>query len=206
MNRIIKLLSSIFFFCWVKAARAQGAPQAVLEQITALKAYIITAEQGSKIAAQGLSSIRNIRNSEFELHRVYFSSLSTVNPAVKNMPQILEIINLQESFIKQFTMGLTRWQVSPWLHAQELESLGSFYKTLVEFGVGNINKLRKLLTDKDYKMTDGERIESIQQCQEIIINQDQLVEKLIASTDWVIIARRESYSVNEMVKKMHGTP
>lgn len=206
MNKIIKLLSSIFFFCWMKAARAQGAPQVVLEQITALKAYITTAERGSKIAAQGLSTIRDIRNEELQLHRVYFNSLSTVNPAVEDMPQILEIINQQESFIKQFTMGLARWQASPWLHAQELECLGSFYKYLVEFGVENINRLHKLIMDKDYEMTDGERIELIQQCQEIIKNQDQLVEKLISSTDWVIIARRESYRVNNIIKKMHGAP
>jgi hypothetical protein len=68
--------------------------KAMLEQITALKAYIVTAEKGYQIAEDGLHAIRDIKHVEFDLHSVYFGSLAVVNPAVRNMPQVGAIVRL----------------------------------------------------------------------------------------------------------------
>ena len=86
MKRIKQLIILSLFCVLTTNTRAQS-PQTMLDQIVALKALIATAQKGYQIAEDGLHSIRDIKNGEFNLHSAYYASLTAVNPAVKNMPQ-----------------------------------------------------------------------------------------------------------------------
>jgi hypothetical protein len=201
-----KILSAIFFFGWMRVARAQGAPQAILEQIVALKGYITTAEDGTKIAKMGLSAIQKIRNEEFQLHRVFFGSLETINPIARYTPEVFEIIQLQESLINMFGIALTRWQGSAWLHGQELSCAASFYRNVVQTSAKYTKDLHSLITEQDYKMTDGERVWDIQNLLDIVEDQDKLVKNFISSTDWLIDQRKREYQYTEKIKRLFKLP
>jgi hypothetical protein len=77
--------------CVLHLSTTAQSTSAMLDQIAALKGYIGTAEKGYKIAEDGLHTIGDIKNDEFNLHRVYFGSLSAFNPNVRYMPQIADI-------------------------------------------------------------------------------------------------------------------
>lgn len=86
MKRLIIL---IMFGILTTSTQAQSA---MLDQIAALKAYIVTAEKGYQIAEDGLHTIRDIKSGEFTLHSTHYASLSTVNPVVKNVVKQPEAI------------------------------------------------------------------------------------------------------------------
>jgi hypothetical protein len=195
-----RILSAIFFFGWMRVARAQGAPQAILEQIAALKAYITTVEDGSNIVEKGLSAIRDIRNIEFQKHQSFFSSLETVNPEIQGMPQILEMIDWQESSIDQLTTAMARWQASPWLHVTELACASDSYKKLVKIAMENVAILHELTNYKGYKMTDGERMQFIQQSLAMTKELDQGIAKFINSVDRIALDRQEYSKSIDLLK------
>jgi len=201
-----KILSAIFFFGWMRVARAQGAPQAVLEQITALKAYIATEEEGAKMVEQGLSAIRDIRNAEFEQHQTFFQSLQWVNPKIQNMSQLQEIVDRQESCIDQLNKGMARWQACPWLHVMDIRNARYFGNKLVSFTTEALENLYKLTTDPDYKMTDGERWEQIENCLNNIKYIDGAIAMLINSFDRIVLERQKSYESIDLVKDWYKLP
>lgn len=63
-------------------ARGQDATTTMLEQIAALKTYVRVAEKGYEATEKGLATIKFIRQGEFDLHTIFFHSLSVVNPAI----------------------------------------------------------------------------------------------------------------------------
>jgi hypothetical protein len=201
-----KILPAIFFFGWMRVARAQGASQANLEQIAALKAYISTVEEGSKIVQQGLFTIRDIRDKEFFLDGSFFRSFENVNPAVKDMPYILKVINRQQSFINYFGSRLAQWQISPWLSALELGNAGYFYKRMTHLMVQNLNNLRELITDQSYEMTDRERLQRIEQSLETLNNQRDLLDSFIDSMYALIVSRENYHDDVELLKKWYNLP
>src|ERR1700677_2007563 len=71
----------------------------MLEQLAALQAYIRVAEKGYTIAEQGLQTIGQIKNGEFNLHSTFYSSLKAVSPTVANMAEVAEIMSLEISLI-----------------------------------------------------------------------------------------------------------
>lgn len=201
-----KILSAIFFFGWMKLARAQGAPQAILEQISALKEYITTAEEGSYKVGKGLSFIRDIRNQEFQQHQSFFSSLETVNPEIQNMPQILQMVNRQESVIDQLNKAMARWQACPWLHVMEISNARYFNNKLMEYTTENLKYLHHLITSQQYKMTDGERLKEIESLLNNLKYVDDAVAMLINSFDRIVLERQKSYETIDFIKDWYKLP
>jgi hypothetical protein len=74
----------------------------MLQQIAALQAYITVAEKGYSIAEQGLQTIGQIKNGEFNLHSAFVSSLKAVSPAVGNMAEVAEIIGWKSRLSSNF--------------------------------------------------------------------------------------------------------
>ena len=67
------------------------------QQLAALQVYESYLSKGYKIADQGLRATGKIKDGEFNLHQVFFSSLSTVSSAVQRDSRIADIVSLQIS-------------------------------------------------------------------------------------------------------------
>lgn len=201
-----KILSAIFFFGWMRIARAQGAPQAILEQIAALKGYIATAEEGSKIVGKGLSDIQYFRNTEFEEHKAFFNSFVIVNPGIQEIPPILKMMDRVESSIIQLNSAMTRWQTSPWLLAVEIGRTRYCSDILEKFIVKNLRLLHTLVANDGYKMMDGERLKLIEDLVKIFKDLDGTIAILINNYDRLVFERKEYYISNNFVKNMYNLP
>ncbi|RKE47177.1 hypothetical protein [Sphingobacterium detergens] len=72
----------------------------LIEQIAALKIYGGYLKKGYDIGKKGLGTISQIKNGEFNLHRDFFGSLSTVNPAIKKDPRVADIEQMQYTILE----------------------------------------------------------------------------------------------------------
>ncbi len=89
----------------------------LIEQIAALNMYRMKAVKGYNIAKGGLGSISNYLGNEYALHQQYYTHLRQVSPAVKNNPQVREILNWQREIVIttggiRKTAGLTQGERS----------------------------------------------------------------------------------------------
>ena len=173
------------------SAQFGSAVTTMLQQIAALQAYIQVAEKGYAMAENGIHTIRDIKNGEFNLHSVFFTSLSAVSPKVANMAEVAEITSLQASLVSQFSHKLTGYRQNGWLQAGEISYIGQVYTTLVNTTQAEITTLSSLLTDGDLIMTDGERLKAIRAIDEDTKQQYRFAQLFTNQADMLALQRQQ---------------
>src|SRR5688500_14766126 len=107
----IGIIMSFFCFAqtwdeWTQQKKTQI--KCLLQQIAANKVYIEYLQKGYSIANKGLTTIRNIKDGDFNLHRDFFGSLKTVNSKIKNAGKVAAIIAFQIRITKESKQSLER--------------------------------------------------------------------------------------------------
>ena len=78
----MKILFILFVLVSNQVHAQKPKHKRLIEQIAALQVYIGYAQQGYIIANKGLTTVRNIKNGDFNLHRDFLSSFKKVNPKI----------------------------------------------------------------------------------------------------------------------------
>src|SRR5882672_6465398 len=84
---------------WAQQKKTQK--KYLLQQIAALQVYIGYAKKGYNVVNNGLTTIRNIKNGDFNLHQNFFESLKQVNPKIRKYGKVADIIAYQVRIIKE---------------------------------------------------------------------------------------------------------
>src|ERR1035437_3065632 len=163
MKTLLSILIVLFTVCTCHAqtwdewfAQKKTQKKYLLQQIAALQTYMATAEKGYKIASDGIHTISNIKNGEFNLHSLFFNSLKTVNPKIKNAAIVAEIIAYQIAIVNKFK-NISKQN----LNSDELAFVGKVYSNVIAESLKDINALIEVITDNELQMTDDERIKRI---------------------------------------------
>jgi hypothetical protein len=164
MKKII--ITLIIFVCSIQL-KAQGLSnffsqseadiKYMLQQIADLQLYIGYAEKGYSIAQKGLTFIGDLKKGEFDLHSAFFSSLSAVNPSIKNYAKVADIISYQLSIISSFKKILQLKNMSP----AEISYLNTVYNNMSDACTKSLTDLINIITDNTYQMKDNERVARI---------------------------------------------
>ncbi len=157
----IRWLCFLVSFTLCGSVHAQADIQAMIKQIAKLEIYIIDLEKGYSIAKKGLTTIGEIRNGEFNLHSIFFSSLQSVNTSVARYSKIAEIISDQLAIVSNFKTLIKNLNNSGRLTTNEMNYIGSIYSNMSNECTKNLNELITVITDGKLEMTDDERIKRI---------------------------------------------
>ncbi len=131
--------------------------KSVARQIALLQLYIGWVEKGYKIAQVGLTTIGEIKKGEFNLHSVFFNSLSTVNPEIKRYSKVGIIISDEIFIVQNFKKILGAKNLTP----SEMSWLQTVYSNMLNVCTNSLNELMDVISDKGYRMQDAERIKRI---------------------------------------------
>ena len=163
MKKIFIILTFIFivtdshaqtFDEWFRQKKTQK--KYMLQQIAALQTYMAAAQRGYRIAGNGIRAISSIKNGEFNIHSLFFNSLKTVNPTIKNAAMVAEIIAYQIAIVKEFK-NINKQN----LNSNEVAYIGSVFSNVIAESLKDIDALTELITDNRLQMSDDERIERI---------------------------------------------
>jgi len=144
---------------WFKQKKTQR--KYLLQQIAALKVYLGYLKKGYDIASQGLTTIRNIKNGDFNLHRDFLGSLSLVNPKIKNYARIADIIALQTRIIKEVKETIRGMEEAGQLTPEEMNLSKRVFDNLLAEALKNIEELFLVITSGELEMKDDERLKRI---------------------------------------------
>lgn len=132
----------------------------LLQQIAANKVYIGYLQKGYSIANKGLTTIRSIKNGDFNLHHDFFESLNTVNPKIKNSGKVAAIIAFQIRITKESKQSLERIKAMSQFTRGELAHCTDVFDNLLEDCLKNIDELF-LVIGSELAMRDDERMKRI---------------------------------------------
>jgi hypothetical protein len=160
MKKIIVLL---LIACFIpEGLQAQDNQQKeLLLQIAALKVYIEYAQKGYSVVKKSLHFIGDVKKGELNLHEDYFSSLTKVNPKIKNYVKIAEIISMQIKIIKDYKRTLNQLHNDDLFHGDELDYIQRSFDRLLTNCNATLNELLEVTTDASLEMKDDQRIERI---------------------------------------------
>ncbi|HEY4062372.1 MAG TPA: hypothetical protein VGM30_10750 [Puia sp.] len=189
---------------FVPEVHAQGSTATMLEQIAALQTLIGSVEKGYRASEQGLATIRDIRQGEFDLHRTFFQSLSTVDTGVAQMPVVAAILQWRQAIGYAFETAMTRYHSSPWLQPPEKDYVQSVYEK-VEIVCGQDGEtMGALIRDSVVQMTDGERMRRLTKIGNRMRQRASLVQAFLVSTDLLINRRQQAGEYVGLLSKIYG--
>ena len=144
---------------WTQQKKTQK--KYLLQQIAALQVYIGYAKKGYNVADKGLTTIRNIKNGDFNLHRDFFGALKQVNPKIKKYAKVADIIAYQVRIIKETKKTLEGIRETSQFTPDELDYCKIVFDNLLEDCLKSIDELFLLITSGELEMKDDERIKRI---------------------------------------------
>lgn len=162
----------MFLLFWCGAVKAQGEEitqsddnarqlQYYLQQIAANAVMIKYIREGINIARFGLNTIYTIKNKEFNLHDLFFKALKLVNPKIKGLGTVIEIIARQARIVKIYKSAYQRMQESGQFTEAELEYTLSVFNRLLDEATHTMDELIKVISSNHYQFSDDERITRI---------------------------------------------
>ena len=133
----------------------------MLRQVALIQTYLEFVKDGYRIADQGLKTIGNISDGEFNLHRDFFGALKGINPKIGRYVKVADIVAMQIRLIGTQQKRLKRVRESGQFTEKELGYFVRVYTRLLDQSAGNIAELTRLLTAGDYTLPDKARLERI---------------------------------------------
>jgi len=198
------MLLAILLTWQMHAIRAQGMRKTMLEQLAALRGYIITAEQGYRIAEDGLHLVRDIKSGEFNLHQVFFQSLKTVDEGVLQYPALDRSYGLVAAIDKAFSQAMPVYASSKWLQPDELQYIQGLRQRVADQGRDDRAALQALTQSDALSMTDGERIGRIRAIVTALQARYSQVNSFLNGVTGLIYQRQKEQAFTETLKKWYG--
>lgn len=143
--------------------QAQEVQQLLLnvEKLTQLKNILEDLKKGYQIVSQGYSTVKNLSEGNFKLHDVFLDGLLEVSPTVRSYRRITDIIRAQVSLVKEYKAAYNRFAGSGHFSLEELKYIKSVFVNLFNQSVKNIEALTVVITAGGLRMSDDERLTSI---------------------------------------------
>ena len=193
-------LTGVLYCC--KGLHAQNVLVTGLEQLSALKGYIHTAEEGYRIVTDGLHLIGDVKGGEFDLHRIFFSSLKDVDQAVLHAPP--DAYAEAAATNRLLDQALKTYAASGWLQPEEGQYLTAVQQKVADEGRENIAALQMLVRDEALSMTDGERLQHIRDQQNEIHSRYVRVVAYMMGIGGLITGRAKEQAYTQTLKTWYG--
>lgn len=144
---------------WFRQKKTQK--KYLLQQIAALKVYAGYAQKGYEIASKGVNTVRKIKDGDFRLHKIFFSSLKGINPAISKYARIADIIAYQLLIIKESKRTLRATLDAKQFSTKEFDYCKRVLDHLLDECSRTMNDLIMVITQNKLEMSDEERIKNI---------------------------------------------
>jgi len=172
----------------------------LLEQLVALKMYAGYLKKGYDIVGTGISTVKDIKNGEFSLHSTFFSSLKSVNPAIRKNAKIASIISMQVAIIKTFKSIADNDE----LELSDNQHIVDVKDRVTDDCLVDMEELLLVITSGKLEMDDDERLERLDSIYERMRDKAAFVQSFTGEVTLLIHQRRnEQKSINHL-RELYG--
>lgn len=206
MKATVLLTVILFSGCMSTYAQTQEAAQLLLnyEKLRQLEEILDNMYKGYKILTKGYARIKGIAEGNYKLHQVFLDALLDVSPTVRNYKRIPQIINYQRLIVKEYQRAYSRFKDDDNLTAEELKYVKSVYEYLARQSLKNLEELTMIVTASTLRMSDDERLASIDRIFFEVEDKLFFLRSFNNSTQLLIIQRAKERSNVNASEKLNG--
>ncbi|EHQ27524.1 hypothetical protein [Mucilaginibacter paludis] len=169
-------------------------------QIAALEQYGSYVKQGYNIAHNGLRAISGFTGDEKNLHSIYYNSLKTVNPAIKDNPQAAAIAAYASAIPSQFD----RLNTLNGLDAGSRKYIASVKNNLLAECDADITELELVMTSGYAEMTDDERLKRLDQISQRMKDKYAFTMTFCNQVKTLLLQRNEDSQNTQTLRRYYG--
>lgn len=164
MRKLLLLIGfSVCLYPGRPRAQVEEAKQLALniQKLIQFKQILSDLKKGYEILSGGYTTIKNIAEGNFSLHKAFLDGLLAVSPAVRNYKRVADIVSYQLQLVKEYKNALKGFNADGNFTGDELDYIGNVYANLVEGSLKNLDALVMVTTAGKARMSDDERIKAI---------------------------------------------
>jgi len=204
----ITVLLIVFCTCMTSklSAQSEEVQQLLLnvEKLAQFKQILSDLKKGYQIISTGYSTIKDLSQGNFNLHKTFLDGLMKVSPSVKKYKRIADIINNQIRIVKEYKNAFKRFKQDENFNIGEVEYLEKVYSNLFQQSLNDLDELIIIITDNKLRMSDDERLEAIDRIYNNM--QDKLLFLRHFNNNTTILAVQRARDKNDAatMKKIYG--
>lgn len=187
-------------------SQSQETKQLLLnvEKLAQLKLMLSHMKTGYQILEKGYTSIKNISQGNFNLHRDFLDGLLQVSPAVKQYSKVADIIRVQLKLVKESKAALAEFRGTKQFTITEIEYLGNVYANLLKECLKTLDELAMVVTAGKLRMSDDERLQAIDKIYDEVMEQYTFLNEFNNGTAVLSLQREKEKMDIDLMRKVHG--
>ena len=174
------------------------------EKLSQLKTLLDDMYTGYTIIYKGYSTIRDISENNFSLHKGFLDGLMEISPVVKKYKRIADIISYQLRIVKLSKAAYDKFKVDKNFTVDEIKGIANVYGRLLNEGLKCLDELIMVITAGELRMSDDERLQAIDRIYTKMIDQVSFLKELNNSTTVLSVQREKEQQDIDMSRKIHG--
>lgn len=172
------------------------------EKLTQLKQILQDLYKGYEIINNGYTAIKDISKGNFNLHQVFLDALLQVSPVVQKYKRVADIIAGQLQILKEYKSAFNRFKDDEMFTSDEITYMAKVYNNLLAESERNLDDLITIITSGTLRMSDDERLTSIDKIYQRITDQLSFLRSFNNSTAILSIQRLKEKEDIEVAKKL----
>lgn len=175
-----------------------------VEKLSQFKAILQNMYDGYKILHKGYTTIKDISEGAFSLHKTFLDALFQVSPAVRNYKKVADIISLQIGLVKDYKAAFQQFKDDGNFTPTEIDYMAKVYGNLLKESLASLESLAMVITAGRLRMADEERLALIDKVYTEVDEQVSFLRKFNADT-WLLSIQRGSEKGEILLsKKLSG--
>ena len=174
------------------------------EKLTQLKTILNDMYEGYKVIDKGYTTIRDISQGNFSLHKDFLDGLLEVSPAVQRYKRIADIINYQLRIVKGCKSAYDKFKGDKNFTVEEIVVMEKVYDHLLNEGVKCLDELVMVITGGELRMSDDERLKAIDKVYSKVVEQFSFLKDLNNTTAVLSVQREKDKQELDISRKLHG--
>lgn len=132
-----------------------------VEKLAQFKQILSDMKKGYQFVSTGYSTVKDLSEGNFSLHKNFLDGLMEVNPTVKKYHKVADIISYQVLLVKEYKHAFNRFKKDSHFSKEELDYIGRVYNNLFKQSLQNLDNLATVITANKLRMTDDERLKAV---------------------------------------------
>lgn len=197
-------------FCFLvprhACAQADELEQLILdlEKLAQFKQILTDLKKGYEVLFGGYTTIKNIAQGNYDLHKAFLDGLLKISPAVRNYKRVADIVSYQLQLVKEYKAAMKRFRASDLLNDDELEYIANVYSNLADQSRKNLDALAMVITAGKTRMSDDERIHAVEQIFRDMEDKLSFLRWFNNSGAVLLLQRAKETSDAKVMKKLYG--
>jgi len=175
-------------------------------KLAELKTILQDMKKGYEILDKGYTEIRDLAQGRYNLHKAFLDALLAVSPSVRNYHRVGTILDDEYALVKEYRQAKQEAYAGGLFTTQELGYFDGMYRTLYKRSLQSLDELTMVITDGELRMSDAQRLSSIDRVYSDISSQLWAVRRLRWEASLQMAQRQhEKYELN-LLRTMYDNP